>query len=65
MTVFCEDNGSPPLNASSTFVIKVLDWNDNPPVFDSTLYTAEVTEGLISYNADYRYEKQKKNKINK
>ncbi|GFR91401.1 protocadherin-11 X-linked [Elysia marginata] len=46
VTVTCSDSGTPPLNTSQSFVVKVLDVNDNDPKFEKDFYTADVTEGL-------------------
>ncbi|XP_012939712.1 protocadherin-11 X-linked [Aplysia californica] len=45
VTVLCEDSGNPPKNASASFLVEVTDENDNPPIFDTTYYSADVTEG--------------------
>ncbi|KAK6173694.1 hypothetical protein SNE40_017101 [Patella caerulea] len=44
VTIICEDAGTPPLTANSTFVIKVIDENDNAPTFMQMRYSANITE---------------------
>ncbi|XP_039600852.1 protocadherin-16-like isoform X2 [Polypterus senegalus] len=43
-TAYAEDGGSPPNFAKATIKIKVLDENDNAPVFEKDLYYLEVPE---------------------
>ena len=38
------DRGSPALSATVTVQVKVLDVNDNSPVFSKSSYTVEVSE---------------------
>ncbi len=45
MTVKCEDSGDPAKNTSASFLVEVTDENDSEPVFDTTYYSAHVTEG--------------------
>ncbi|XP_048884511.1 protocadherin alpha-3-like isoform X3 [Brienomyrus brachyistius] len=40
------DGGSPPRSGTSEIVIKVLDNNDNTPVFSNSLYKAQVLENI-------------------
>ncbi|XP_055958819.1 protocadherin-9-like [Patella vulgata] len=42
--VVCYDSGSPRLTTSVSFQVKVLDENDNPPVFLQSVYYASFTE---------------------
>ncbi|KAL4229883.1 Protocadherin Fat 4 [Mactra antiquata] len=42
--VTCRDNGSPVLQASDDFLVKVTDENDNPPRFVKSNYVAEIYE---------------------
>ncbi|XP_033743643.1 protocadherin alpha-6-like isoform X2 [Pecten maximus] len=42
--VTCEDSGSPPLNSTAEFEVKVLDENDHAPKFTQQLYLPEITE---------------------
>ncbi|XP_069130868.1 protocadherin gamma-A10-like [Argopecten irradians] len=42
--VICEDGGSPPLNSTAEFEVKVLDENDHAPKFTQQLYLPEITE---------------------
>ncbi|KAH9523109.1 Protocadherin-11 X-linked [Bulinus truncatus] len=44
VTIICEDRGSPRLAAYGWFIIKLLDVNDNDPVFGSQIYRANLTE---------------------
>ena len=43
-TVIANDAGSPPLSSSKKLHLSVADVNDNAPVFDKLLYTAQITE---------------------
>uniref|UniRef100_A0A672YH26 Cadherin domain-containing protein n=1 Tax=Sphaeramia orbicularis TaxID=375764 RepID=A0A672YH26_9TELE len=38
------DSGSPPLSSSDTLHLQVSDVNDNGPVFDKNVYSAQITE---------------------
>ncbi|XP_062613100.1 protocadherin beta-13-like [Saccostrea cucullata] len=42
--VVCTDAGTPSLNSSSSFVVDVLDVNDNAPQFSETIYRRSVRE---------------------
>ncbi|XP_044883728.1 protocadherin gamma-A4-like isoform X23 [Mauremys mutica] len=44
ITVTATDNGTPPLSTATTIQLRILDTNDNAPLFDETSYTAYVTE---------------------
>jgi len=44
LTVIAHDQGSPPLNTSTTFRVQILDENDNAPMFEQQTYQASVTE---------------------
>lgn len=44
VTITCVDKGAPPLSNSTTFVVNVLDVNDNRPVFTQEIYYATVPE---------------------
>ncbi|ROL53145.1 Protocadherin-16 [Anabarilius grahami] len=44
LIVTVTDKGSPPLNSSAVVSVKVLDINDNAPVFSNPEYHAQVTE---------------------
>ncbi|XP_039549970.1 protocadherin-23 [Pimephales promelas] len=44
LTVTVTDRGTPPLNSSAAVSIKVLDINDNAPIFNSPEYHVQVTE---------------------
>lgn len=45
VTLFCEDAGSPKLNATKVFNVVVQDVNDNPPIFDEPDATVSIAEG--------------------
>lgn len=42
--VNCEDDGVPKQNKSESFIVQVLDMNDNEPKFDREQYNATITE---------------------
>nr|XP_060634795.1 protocadherin-23 [Anolis sagrei ordinatus] len=44
LLILASDHGTPPLNATATVLITVLDTNDNPPVFTSLEYHVHVKE---------------------
>ncbi|KAG6936268.1 protocadherin Fat 4, partial [Chelydra serpentina] len=44
ITVTATDNGTPPLSTATTIPLRILDTNDNAPLFDKTSYTAYITE---------------------
>lgn len=44
LTIVSEDQGVPPLNASAYVSIRVVDLNDNDPVFDPTSLRMEIAE---------------------
>ncbi|XP_077397746.1 protocadherin-16-like [Festucalex cinctus] len=44
MRVMATDSGTPPLRAESSFTIEVTDINDNPPLFDQTVYRQVIPE---------------------
>ncbi|XP_074924132.1 protocadherin gamma-A4-like isoform X22 [Chelonoidis abingdonii] len=44
ITVTATDNGTPPLSTATTIPLRILDTNDNAPLFDEISYTAYVTE---------------------
>lgn len=44
MTITATDNGLPPLSASASLVVNVLDANDNDPVFSKAAYEFHVEE---------------------
>ena len=46
-TVTAQDAGVPSLSNSSDVFIEVVDLNDNPPIFDSTLYRVSIPENSI------------------
>ncbi|XP_026154669.1 protocadherin-16-like [Mastacembelus armatus] len=46
VTVYAKDGGLPPNYAKATVKIRVLDENDNPPVFGRLYYSVEVPENL-------------------
>ncbi|XP_033743635.1 protocadherin-11 X-linked-like isoform X1 [Pecten maximus] len=44
ITVVCEDNGQPRRNHSASFIVEVLDKNDNMPIFMQSVYYGNLTE---------------------
>uniref|UniRef100_A0A8D0HLB8 Cadherin domain-containing protein n=1 Tax=Sphenodon punctatus TaxID=8508 RepID=A0A8D0HLB8_SPHPU len=44
ITVTATDHGAPPLSASATISLQILDTNDNPPRFEQAAYTGYVRE---------------------
>lgn len=46
LEVVAKDRGSPPLSADVIVKVKVLDVNDNSPVFKRNIYTVEVSEDV-------------------
>ncbi|XP_067112825.1 protocadherin gamma-C5-like [Osmerus mordax] len=42
--IVAEDSGTPPLSSRQIITVRVLDVNDNPPVFSQLLYTVYVKE---------------------
>ena len=46
-SVIARDSAQEPLSSSSSFLIEIVDLNDNPPLFDSTLYQVSVPENAI------------------
>lgn len=48
VTVFCTDAGVRPLTASATFEVRILDENDNSPVFAQNVYHVYLPENSVS-----------------
>ncbi|XP_061164428.1 protocadherin gamma-B5-like [Saccostrea echinata] len=44
ITVTCQDAGSPPLQSSKSFIVRVVDENDNKPKFSQPVYFASIEE---------------------
>ena len=44
VTVSCRDQGTPPIRVSASFIVKVLDENDNAPKFPFSTYYASIEE---------------------
>ena len=61
LTVEAVDGGSPPLSGSVAVVVRVLDANDNSPVFDRESYDVAIAENVrqmttiaqVNYRCDY------------
>ncbi|XP_036312890.1 protocadherin-17 isoform X3 [Pipistrellus kuhlii] len=47
VTIVARDGGSPPLNSTKSFAVRILDENDNPPRFTKGLYVLQVHENNI------------------
>nr|XP_033805275.1 protocadherin-17 isoform X2 [Geotrypetes seraphini] len=47
VTIVARDGGSPPLNSSKSFAVRVLDENDNAPRFNKVSYVLQVPENNI------------------
>ncbi|KFV79948.1 Protocadherin-17, partial [Struthio camelus australis] len=47
VTIVARDGGSPPLNSTKSFSVRILDENDNPPRFSKSLYVLQVPENNI------------------
>ncbi|KAM9203385.1 protocadherin-17 [Mergus octosetaceus] len=47
VTIVARDGGSPPLNSTKSFSVRILDENDNPPRFSKNLYVLQVPENNI------------------
>lgn len=47
VTVECNDLGNPPKVSHATFFVRVLDVNDNDPVFEKEIYTASIPENNV------------------
>ncbi len=45
--IYCIDNGEIPLSSAKTLLVKVLDVNDNAPIFTQDIYQVEVMENSI------------------
>ncbi|KAM3875515.1 LOW QUALITY PROTEIN: protocadherin-16-like [Diretmus argenteus] len=46
LTITAQDQGRPPLSSTATVDVTVLDINDNSPQFESSSYTADVSEDV-------------------
>ncbi|XP_014902360.1 protocadherin-17 isoform X1 [Poecilia latipinna] len=47
VTIVAKDNGSPPLNSTKSFTVKILDENDNVPRFTKSVYLLQIPENNI------------------
>lgn len=45
VTIICNDFGETPLRGEKVLQVNIGDENDNPPVFESTIYKVEIEEG--------------------
>uniref|UniRef100_A0A667XTE9 Protocadherin-16 n=1 Tax=Myripristis murdjan TaxID=586833 RepID=A0A667XTE9_9TELE len=46
LTITAQDRGQPPLSSTATVEVTILDINDNSPQFQSSSYTADVSENV-------------------
>ncbi|XP_030055623.1 protocadherin-16 [Microcaecilia unicolor] len=44
LRVMATDSGTPPLQAESSFILQIMDINDNPPLFDQQIYKQTIPE---------------------
>ncbi|KAL4230909.1 hypothetical protein ACF0H5_011284 [Mactra antiquata] len=44
VTVVCQDHGTPSKTSTETFLVRVLDVNDNDPVFEQDVYSVSIDE---------------------
>ncbi|MFT7807568.1 protocadherin-23 isoform X1 [Arapaima gigas] len=51
LKIVASDFGAPPLWSEKTFLIKVRDINDSPPVFDEDIYVVNVSEDVFPGSA--------------
>nr|DBA30662.1 TPA: hypothetical protein GDO54_006617 [Pyxicephalus adspersus] len=54
ITITATDRGSPPLSTTKTIWLVVKDVNDNPPVFEQTVYDVYVPENKAAGSSIYR-----------
>ncbi|XP_053563924.1 protocadherin-17 isoform X3 [Bombina bombina] len=47
VTIIARDHGNPPLNSTKSFIVRILDANDNPPHFSKPLYALQVSANNI------------------
>ncbi|XP_028999242.1 protocadherin-17 isoform X2 [Betta splendens] len=47
VTIVAKDNGTPPLNSTKSFTVKILDENDNIPRFTKSVYLLQIPENNI------------------
>ncbi|KAL3879153.1 hypothetical protein ACJMK2_031462 [Sinanodonta woodiana] len=47
ITLFCEDKGIPSLNSSVSFIVQIMDENDNSPKFDQEIYFVDIDENVM------------------
>ncbi|XP_053311421.1 protocadherin-17 isoform X3 [Spea bombifrons] len=47
VTIIAQDNGSPSLNSTKSFIVKIMDENDNLPRFFKSLYVLQVSANNI------------------
>ena len=52
--VIAQDNGIPPLYNTSDVFIEIVDLNDNPPVFDFSVYRVSIPENAILHSSVFQ-----------
>ncbi|KAK7496601.1 hypothetical protein BaRGS_00012253 [Batillaria attramentaria] len=50
VNITCQDAGNPPLAATKSFTVKVLDENDHTPVFTQSMFQARINESAAGSN---------------
>nr|KAG5706313.1 hypothetical protein BaRGS_026095 [Batillaria attramentaria] len=50
VNITCQDAGNPPLAATKSFTVKVLDENDHTPVFTQSMFQARIDESAAGSN---------------